>query len=468
MNLEKAIVADVFRKIGDCGEKLGVRTYVIGGFVRDFLLNKTSKDIDIVVEGQGIEVAKAFARLIKSKDIVVYEGFGTALVKTEGLEVEFVGARKENYERHSRKPRVEDGTLWEDQLRRDFTINALSISLNSSDWGELFDPFGGVSDLEHKIIKTPQDAGITFSDDPLRMLRAIRFASRLGFTIEDKTLKAISDTKHRISIVSPERIIDELNKMIMHQTPSLALLLLFKTGLLHIIFPELAAMQGISTHKGIGHKDNFYHTLKVLDNVAAVSDNLWLRWVAILHDIAKPLTKRFEEGSGWTFHGHEDRGARMVPAIFSRLRLPLHDKMTYVKKMVALHQRPIALVNTEVSDSAIRRIVVDAGEDLDDLLLFCRCDITSKNEEKVKQYLNNYAMLQKRIKFIEERDNLKNWQPPITGEVIMEALGIKPGKMVGEVKNKVREAILEGVIPNEYQPAYEYMLKISEGILNPE
>ncbi|MBX7241081.1 MAG: CCA tRNA nucleotidyltransferase [Bacteroidia bacterium] len=467
MNVAKAIdKEEVFRIIGKCGEKLGLRTYVIGGYVRDFLMNKKSKDIDIVVLGKGTTLAEAFAKAVNSKEITVYEGFGTALVKTKDLEVEFVGARKENYERHSRKPKVEDGTLEDDQLRRDFTINALSVSLNSDDWGTLFDPFGGLNDLENKIIRTPLDPEITFSDDPLRMLRAVRFATRFGFTIEEKTYKAISATRQRISIVSPERISDELNKMIMLPVPSQAFLHLFKTGLLHIILPELAAMQGVSVHNGIAHKDNFYHTLKVLDNVAALSDNIWLRWVAILHDIAKPLTRRFEEGIGWTFHGHEDRGSKMVPAIFSRLKLPLHDKMQYVKKLVALHQRPIALVNTEVSDSAIRRIVVDAGEDLNDLLLFCKCDITSRNEEKVKQYIRNYTLLQERIIFIESRDNLKNWQPPVSGEVIMQSLGIKPGKLVGEIKNKVREAILDGIIPNEYEPAYEYMLKVSKEILN--
>ncbi len=465
MDLSQKIDVPIFKIIGGCGEQLNQRVFVIGGFVRDSIMGVQSKDIDIVTEGKGILLAKRVAKATGSKEVTVYEGFGTALVKTGEYSIEFVGARKENYERHSRKPKVEDGTLEEDQLRRDFTINAMSISLNQEDWGKLYDPFGGLEDINNKIIRTPQNPHITFEDDPLRMLRAIRFASRFGFTIEADTFRAIAECKHRIKIISGERISEELNKMLMAKYPSQAFLTMFQSGLLHLIFQELAAMQGVSSHNGIAHKDNFYHTLKVLDNVAAVSDNLWLRWVALLHDIAKPLTKRFEEGVGWTFHGHEDKGGRMVPGIFNRLKLPLNEKMKYVQKLVALHQRPIALVNTEVSDSAIRRIVVEAGEDLNDLLLFCRCDITSGNQKKVIQYLANYDQLEARIRLVEERDNLRNWQPPITGEIIMQTFNLKPGVLIGQIKTAVREAILEGIIPNEYEAAFQYMKTISEQIL---
>lgn len=436
-----------------------MRCFVIGGFVRDFLLKQPCKDIDVVVEGKGIVLAKLFAKVVKSKEVHIFEGFGTAMVRYKEFEIEFVGARKESYERHSRKPIVEEGTLKDDQLRRDFTINALSISLNEDDYGTLFDPFNGLEDLENKIIRTPTNPDITFSDDPLRMLRAIRFACRLGAEIEPKTYQALIDNKSRLSIISMERVAEELNRMILTKVPSRAFKLLFNTGLLHIFFPELAAMQGVDIMHGQGHKDNFYHTIKVLDNVAEKSDNLWLRWVAILHDIGKPLTKRYEPGNGWTFHGHEDKGGFMVSPIFRRLKLPMNEKMKYVEKLVRLHQRPVALVNVEVSDSAIRRIVVDAGEDLNDLLLFCRCDITSRNEEKVARYLSNYAILEKRIKDVEERDNLRNWQPPVSGEMIMEAFGLAPGKEVGNIKNAIREAILEGIIPNEQEAALAYMYK---------
>ncbi|MCB0846729.1 MAG: HD domain-containing protein, partial [Bacteroidetes bacterium] len=444
MNLKEAIKAEIFSTLQICSEEIGVKAYVIGGFVRDYLLKRHSKDIDVVVVGRGIDLAKKLAQKPDSKDLVVYENFGTAMVRHKDFEIEFVGARKESYRRDSRKPIVEEGTLQDDQLRRDFTINALSISLNKENYGEVIDPFDGVADLQNKIIRTPLEPGITFSDDPLRMMRAIRFATQLDFTIEPETLKAIQKHKNRIKIVSQERITTELNKIILAPIPSIGFRLMESTGLLQIIFPELEAMKGVDVVNGQGHKDNFYHTIKVLDNVAEHSDNLWLRWVAILHDIAKPQTKRFDPQNGWTFHGHEDRGARMVPKIFRQLKLPMNENMKYVQNLVKLHQRPIALVNEEVSDSAIRRIVFEAGEDLNDLLDFCRSDITSKNLAKVKRFKNNYAQLEARIREVEERDNLRNWQPPVTGDMIMEAFGLKPGRIIGQIKTEIREAILDG------------------------
>lgn len=419
MELREAISHPIFKALSAAAKAADLRAYVIGGYVRDQLLKRESKDIDIVVEGKGIALAKTFADMSGAKEVVVFENFGTAMVRHPEFEVEFVGARKESYRRNSRKPIVEEGSLKDDQLRRDFTINALSISLNEEDYGQLFDPFEGLADLENGIIRTPTDPDITFSDDPLRMLRAIRFATQLQFHIEPDTYQAIPKLKQRIGIVSQERINDELQKIIMAPTPSIGFKLLFNTGLLEIIFPELHRMKGVEYIKGRGHKDNFYHTLKVLDNVAEKSDDLWLRWVAILHDIAKPLCKRFDPVHGWSFHGHEDKGARMVPKIFRKMKMPLNEHMKYVEKLVRLHQRPIALVTEEVSDSAIRRIVVEAGEDLNDLLDFCRADITSKNEVKVQRFLQNYEALEKRIHEVEERDNLRNWQPPITGDIIM-------------------------------------------------
>lgn len=460
-NIREALSHKVFSLLRQSSEDLGVKSFIVGGYVRDFLLGRPCKDIDIVVAGRGIDLARHFAAKAKTRDVVVYENFGTAMVRYEDLEVEFVGARKESYMRNSRKPIVEEGSLYDDQLRRDFTINALSVSLNQEDFGEIIDPFGGIQDLEKKIIRTPRTPGITFSDDPLRMMRAIRFSSQLGFEIEAETFAAIYENRKRISIISKERITDELNKIILSKVPSRGFLLLDESGLLELIFPELYAMKGVDYVEGKGHKDNFLHTIKVLDNVSEISDNLWLRWVAILHDIAKPLTKRYEPGIGWTFHGHEDRGARMVPKIFQQMKLPLNDSMKYVQKLVKLHQRPIALVSEEVSDSAIRRIVVDAEEDLNDLLDFCRSDITSKNQSKVDRFLRNYAALEKRIHEVEERDNLRNWQPPVTGDMIMEAFGIPPGKTIGMIKNDIREAILEGIIPNEREAALAYMHEIA-------
>lgn len=442
-----------------------MRAYAIGGYVRDALLGRPCKDIDIVVEGKGVVVARQFAEQIGT-EATVFENFGTAMVRCGEYEVEFVGARRESYRRDSRKPIVEAGSLHDDQLRRDFTINALSISLNADDWGTLHDPFAGIADLHHGIIRTPTDPNITFSDDPLRMMRCIRFATQLGFRIEDSTYAALRENRKRIEIISKERINDELHKIILAKTPSVGFKLLFNTGLLVLIFPELAAMQGTEVRNGQGHKDNFYHTIGVLDNLSEMTDNLWLRWVALMHDIGKPRTKRFEPEHGWTFHGHEDVGARMVPKIFAAMKLPQNEKMKYVQLLTQLHQRPIALVNEQVSDSAIRRIVVDAGEHLDDLLTFCRADITSSNPEKVRRFRENYAVLEQRIREVGERDNLRNWQPPITGEIIMATFGLPPSRAVGEIKNAVREAILEGTIPNDYDAAYAYMHEVAKAQLN--
>ncbi|MEL6631000.1 MAG: HD domain-containing protein [Bacteroidota bacterium] len=465
MNLAAAIQAEYFQTLSQCAEELGVRAYVIGGYVRDFLLKRPCKDVDVVVEGRGIDLAQLFSKKIGARDVVVYENFGTAMVKKGDIELEFVGARKESYRRNSRKPIVEEGTLTDDQIRRDFTINALSISLNKEDWGEVHDPFEGLVDLDNGIIRTPTTPAQTFSDDPLRMMRAIRFATQLNFRIEDQTFRAIGENKTRIDIVSKERIEVELNKIMKAPKPSIGYKLLFKTGLLHLIFPELAAMHGVDYMNGRGHKDNFYHTLQVLDNVADVSDNLWLRWVAIMHDIAKPLTKRYDKIRGWTFDGHEDKGARMVPKVFRKMKLPMNEHMKYVQKLVALHQRPIALVSEEVSDSAIRRIVVDAGEDLEDLLTFCRADITSKNDKKVARFLRNYEELEARIHEVSERDQLRNWQPPVDGEMIMTTFNLNPSRTVGQIKNEIREAILEGIIPNDKEAAIQYMHEIAPKFL---
>jgi tRNA nucleotidyltransferase/poly(A) polymerase len=469
MQHQAAVQAPVFTLLRQCARETGMRVYVIGGFVRDYLMGMPQRtDIDIVVEGSGIEAARCFASASGAEVVHVFQNFGTAMVRMGESQIEFVGARRESYRRNSRKPIVETGTLEDDQLRRDFTINALSISLNEADFGALHDPFGGIEDLRNGILRTPADPDLTFSDDPLRMLRAVRFAGRLGFRIEDRTFESIVRNRQRISIVSQERITDELNKIILAQQPSEGFRLLFSSGLLELIFPELQRMHGIDYVDGQGHKDNFFHTLQVLDNVAAFSDSLWLRWVAILHDIAKPLTKRYDPQAGWTFHGHEERGARMTPAIFRRFRLPLGDPLKYVTKLVRLHQRPIALVNEPASDSAIRRLVVEAGEDLGDLLAFCRADITSRNDRKVRRFLENYEALERRIREVEERDNLRNWQPPVTGEIIMQAFSLVPGPTVGHIKNEVREAILDGIIPNDLEAALAYMYQIAPKHLNPE
>ena len=456
--MEKHLQHSVFKILAEIADLHAIEAYVIGGYVRDIFLDRASKDIDVVVLGNGIEFAELAGQALKSK-VAVFKNFGTAMLKYKDLEVEFVGARKESYRSDSRKPIVENGTIKDDQLRRDFTINALAISLNKENYGKLVDPFDGQADLNNKLIKTPLDPEITFSDDPLRMLRAIRFASQLNFDIDEAALKAIKKQKERISIVSKERITDELNKIILSPLPSIGFKYLFDTGLLQLIFPQMAALYGVEIIKGKGHKDNFYHTLQVLDNICEVTDDLWLRWAAILHDIAKPPTKRFEEGHGWTFHGHEDKGARMVPQIFAQLKLPLNEKMKYVQKLVQLHLRPIVLAQEVVTDSAVRRLLFDAGEDIESLMLLCNADVTTKNEYKVKKYRNNFELVKQKLKDVEERDKIRNWQPPITGNDIMAVFGLGAGKEVGLIKNAIREAILEGEITNNYEEALAFMMK---------
>jgi putative nucleotidyltransferase with HDIG domain len=449
----------IFQLIGETAEGLGYPAYVVGGYVRDRLLARPSKDIDIVCVGDGINLAQNVAAQLRPVPrIAVYKRFGTAMIKYKNMEIEFVGARKESYRHDSRKPTVEEGTLEDDQNRRDFTINALAVSLNESDYGYIIDPFEGLQHLEQKLIKTPLEPDKTFSDDPLRMLRAIRFSTQLDFRIDPETFKAIGRNKSRINIVSKERIITELNKIILSNKPSVGFRLLFDSGLLHIIFPEMVALQGVEVRSGRGHKDNFYHTLQVLDNISKNTNNLWLRWSAILHDIGKPITKRWDEEQGWTFHGHEAVGANMVPRIFRRMRLPLDHKMKFVKKMVQLHQRPISLTKENITDSAIRRLIFEAGDDIDLLMQLCEADITSKNPKKVTRYLDNYEMVRARIKEVEEKDRLRNWQPPVSGELIMQTFNIPPSKEVGLIKTAIREAILDGEIPNDYQAAFEFML----------
>lgn len=440
--------------------ELGVEAYIIGGFVRDLILKRPSKDIDIVSIGSGIELAELVAQQLgPDVHVNIFKTFGTAQIRQGDLEVEFVGARRESYSPDSRKPAVEDGTLQDDQNRRDFTINAMGISLSRNNFGDLIDPFEGMRDLRKKIIRTPLEPGITFSDDPLRMMRAIRFASQLNFDIEPDTFDAIIGMKDRISIVSMERISDELNKIILSPTPSYGFKLLFHAGLLQIIFPEMIELLGVETIDGKGHKDNFYHTLQVLDNVSQNTDDLWLRWAAILHDIAKPATKRFDKKAGWTFHNHEEIGARMVPVIFRRMKLPQNEKMRFVKKLVRLHLRPIVLSKEEITDSAMRRLLVEAGEDIEALMKLCRADITSKNPDKVRRFLHNFDIVEQKLKDLEERDKLRSFQPVISGEIIIETFGLKPSREVGIMKELIREAILEGIIPNEYQPAYDFMVE---------
>ncbi|MTI87423.1 MAG: HD domain-containing protein [Balneolaceae bacterium] len=458
-----------FRIISAAAASLGKPVYVIGGYVRDYYLNRLKKgsiDIDFVTVGSGISLAKEVSRRIKGSSLAVYKQFGTAQVKSGELELEFVGARKESYRRNSRKPIVEDGTLEDDQLRRDLTINALSWSLNEENYGELNDPFNGMKDLKNKLIRTPVDPHQTFSDDPLRMMRAIRFASQLDFRIYEDTFEAITEMSSRINIISKERIIEELNKIIRSPNPSLGFTMLFKTGLLEEFFPEMHKLHGVKEVDGRRHKDNFWHTLKVLDNVVKLGGDLWLRWAAIMHDIAKPPTQRFHPEVGWTFHGHDALGAKWTPKIFRRLGLPLDERMRYVRKLVRLHLRPIALVSEEVSDSAIRRLIYEAGDDIDDLMLLCRADITSKNDSKVDQYNKNFDYVEKRIEEVEEKDRLRKWKNPLSGDEIMEALNIKPSRTVGDIKDAVKEAILNGEIPNEHDAAFEYMMNNKDKFLN--
>lgn len=449
----------IFELIQASARELGVPAYVVGGYVRDRLLSRPSKDMDIVCVGSGIDLAAQVASHLRPiPRVVYYKRFGTALIKHRGMEIEFVGARKESYDPASRKPAVEKGSLQDDLNRRDFTINALAVSLNEQDYGQILDPFNGLQHLEEKRIVTPLEPGRTFSDDPLRMMRAIRFSAQLDFNIDPVTFSAISDFRERIRIVSKERITTELQKIIDSPKPSIGFRQLMDCGLLPIIFKELAELKGVEIHDGKGHKDNFYHTLQVLDNVAKMSDNHWLRWSALLHDIAKPATKRFDEENGWTFHGHEVVGANMVPRIFKNLRLPLDHKMKYVQKLVRLHLRPISLTNDDISDSAVRRLLFDAGDDIDDLMTLCRADITSKNDQKVSRILANYEKVESLLVEVEEKDRLRNWQPPVSGEQIMDVFGIPPGREVGMLKSIIRESILEGIIPNDENEALEFMV----------
>lgn len=457
----KAIQHPIFKLIGEASDELGVDAYVIGGFVRDYFLKRgTPKDIDIVAIGSGIDLAQKVASKLEGKpEISVFKNFGTAMIKHKDLELEFVGARKESYNRDSRKPIVEDGTLEDDQNRRDFTINAMALALNQSNFGELLDPFDGLADLDRKIIRTPLEPGITYSDDPLRMMRAIRFAAQLHFTIELQSLQAITENKDRIKIVSKERIVDELNKILMSSKPSLGFSLMHKTELLPILLPELTALQGIEEIEGQRHKDNFWHTLEVVDNISETTDNLWLRWAALLHDIGKAPTKKFHKKIGWTFHAHEFVGAKMVYKLFKRLRLPLNEKMKFVQKMVLMSSRPIILSEDHVTDSAVRRLVFDAGDFVEDLMTLCEADITTKNPRKQKKYKNNFKIVRQKIVEVEERDHIRNFQPPVSGEEIMKTFNLKPSKEIGIIKDAIKEAILEGEIPNEYEAAYNFMLE---------
>ena len=460
----------IFHLIGETADEMGLECYVVGGYVRDLFLERPSKDIDVVVVGSGIALAEALgARLGRGAHVSVFRNFGTAQVKYHGTEVEFVGARRESYSHDSRKPIVEDGTLEDDQNRRDFTINALAVCLNKARFGELVDPFDGVWDMEDRLIRTPLDPDITFSDDPLRMMRCVRFATQLNFYIDDETFEALERNKERIKIISRERIADELNKIMMTPTPSKGFVELMRCGLLPLIFPELAAMEGVETIQGKSHKDNFYHTLQVLDNLAAQSDNLWLRWAALLHDIGKPKTKRYEPGVGWTFRNHNFIGAKMVPDIFRKMKLPMNEKMKYVQKMVSLHMRPIVIADEVVTDSAVRRLLFEAGDDIDDLMTLCEADITSRNVQRKQRFLDNFKLVRRKLVDLEERDRVRNFQPPVTGEEIMQVFELQPCREVGLLKSAIKDAILDGVVPNEHDPAFEFLLqKAAEMGLQPK
>lgn len=461
MNLAQEVELPVFRKIGQVADQLNLETYIVGGYTRDLILKRPSNDVDFVCVGSGITLAQGVAQALNGAHVTVYKNFGTAQVRYGDLDLEFVGARKESYRADSRKPIVEDGTLDDDQQRRDFTINAMAICLNADRYGELIDPFNGREDIKRKIIRTPLDPKITFSDDPLRMMRAVRFASQLNYDIEADTFAALSTQAARLKIVSQERITDELNKIILSPVPSYGFKLMFHSGLLQQFFPELVALHGVEYIGNRAHKDNFFHTLQVLDNVASVSNDLWLRWAAILHDIAKPATKRYDKVHGWTFHGHEDRGGRMVPGIFKRLKLPLNDRMEFVQKLVRLHLRPIPLSKGEVTDSAVRRLLFDAGDDIDALMALCRADITSKNLDKVSRFLKNFDLVEQKIAEVESKDHIRNFQPPVSGDEIMQRYGLSPGRLVGELKEQIKESILEGVIRNDRDEALALLERLA-------
>lgn len=460
MELREHFKDKIFHLISETADELGLECYVVGGYVRDIFLNRPSKDIDVVVVGSGIQMAEAFGKKLgRGAHVAIFRNFGTAQVKYRDTEVEFVGARKESYSHDSRKPIVEDGTLEDDQNRRDFTINAMAVCLNQKRFGELVDPFNGLDDLKERTIRTPLNPDITFSDDPLRMMRCIRFATQLNFYIDDDTFEALSRNKERINIISRERIADELNKIISSPIPSKGFIELDRCGLLSLIFPELDAMQGVEIKNGRAHKDNFYHTLEVLDNISQHTNNLWLRWAALLHDIAKPRTKRWEPKIGWTFHNHNFIGEKMIPDIFRKMKLPMNEKMKYVQKLVGLHMRPIVIADEEVTDSAVRRLLFEAGDDIDDLMLLCEADITSKNEMRKQQFLENFKLVRQKLKDLEEKDRIRNFQPPVDGAEIMQVFGLEPCKEVGSLKSSIKDAILDGVIPNEHDAAYQYMLE---------